>query len=159
MNITVNKKNSRYTVIVDRSALDVIDGRKLYILTSKKNNNIYTNYAYIFVDCKMTMLHRLLTNAKKGFDVDHINNNGLDNRLSNLRVCTRSQNKANSRKYKNNKSGYRGVSWDKSKNKWRAQIGIRGKNYRLGRFNDPLEAYSVYKKAAYKAFGTFAHLD
>lgn len=75
--------------------------------------------------------------------VDHINNNKLDNRLENLQVIT---NRENSRRVQGSyTSNYKGVSWDKSKNKWVAQIQINGKRCFLGRFDNELEASQVYQ--------------
>jgi hypothetical protein len=88
--------------------------------------------------------------------VDHINQIKDDNRWSNLREATVSQNNINSKKQKNNKSGYRGVYWD-SKNKiWRVQIKYKSKHKYLGRYTDIKEAAEVYKKAALELYGEFA---
>lgn len=78
-------------------------------------------------------LHRVVMDCPAGMVVDHINGNPLDNRRSNLRVCTQSTNLHNSRLAKNNKSGYQGVFWDKSSGKWVATLTVRGRSYRLGR--------------------------
>tara|TARA_R110002110_G_scaffold393541_1_gene607347 strand:- start:32 stop:664 length:633 start_codon:yes stop_codon:yes gene_type:complete len=57
-------------------------------------------------------IHRLVTNAPKGMDVDHINGNGLDNRKENLRLCTRSQNAMNKKLRRDSSSGFKGVHYD-----------------------------------------------
>ena len=69
-------------------------------------------------------------------NVDHIDNNSLNNKIENLRSCTHQQNMLNKKVYKNNKSGIKGVNWDKSHNSWEAKISIRGKQKRLGRLRE-----------------------
>ena len=91
--------------------------------------------------------------------VDHINSDSLDNRRSNLRVCTVSQNNMNSAIGRNNKSGYKGVSWDKTNKKWRAGIKAKGKSVSLGSFNSKKDAARAYNEAAKKAYGEFAKLN
>lgn len=89
---------------------------------------------------------------------DHINTNSLDNRRENLRIASRSQNQMNRKKPKHNKSGYKGVHWDKRANKWRASIAVHGKTYNLGNYDDPKKAHEAYKKKAQEFFGDFANL-
>lgn len=94
-------------------------------------------------------MHRVVANAPKGMDVDHINRNTLDNRRSNLRVCTRSQNNANRPK----RSGeFKGVHFDKAKSYWVAQAASRY----IGRFSSAVDAAVAYDLAAIKHFGEFA---
>jgi hypothetical protein len=103
-------------------------------------------------------MHRLIMNAPIGYDVDHINHNGLDNRRCNLRVCTRTQNQANSKPRKKS-SKYKGVSWSNSENKWRAFIRINGKGKTIGRFDSELDAAEAYNNEAKKCFGEFAYVE
>lgn len=105
------------------------------------------------------LLHRLVMNAPDGMDVDHKNHNGLDNRRSNLRVCTRAQNLANTRPGRNNTSGYKGVSWSKQHRKWAAYIKINYKRRHLGLFMEKRDAATAYNTAAYEAWGEFAYLN
>lgn len=94
----------------------------------------------------------------KGEFPDHINGNGLDNRRENLRLATRSQNSINRGKQSNNKSGYKGVSWNKRDKRWTAQITINKHIINLGGFDTPEQAYEAYKEAAKQYHGTFANL-
>lgn len=91
--------------------------------------------------------------------VDHINMNGLDNRRENLRVATKSQNSANTKPRSSNKSGYKGVSWDKSRQRWRSRIRHNGQYFWLGYFDNLQDAYSAYCKKAKELFGEYAKLD
>lgn len=87
--------------------------------------------------------------------VDHRNRDGLDNQRHNLRRATKAENAINSKLRKGNKSGLRGVHFDKARGKWAARLSYR----HLGRFDDPLEAARAYDRAALKHHGEFARLD
>jgi hypothetical protein len=90
-------------------------------------------------------------------DIDHINGNKKDNSWVNLRLATRSQNKANVRKPITNSSGYKGVSYSNTAKKWVAQIGVDGKTFVLGYFLNPIEAHAAYVAAAERYFGVYAN--
>lgn len=84
---------------------------------------------------KTLHLHKLIANPPKGLEVDHINHNGLDNRRSNLRVCTHAINTANKKKFITNTTGITGVAkrliFSKRKNKYRtAWVGEMCRNYK-----------------------------
>lgn len=104
-------------------------------------------------------LHRLLTGATPGLVVDHRNHDGLDNRRSNLRVCTTAQNGANARRSAANRSGFKGVSWHKARGKWRAYIEVNRQVRHLGLFDDAWAAAQAYNAAALEAWGEFAVLN
>jgi len=104
-------------------------------------------------------MHRLLIHAPKGMEVDHINGNGLDNRICNLRICTRSQNQINKGLQKNNTTGYKGVSFIKKHRKYRATIRINGKSMYLGEFESAKGAAFAYDNKAKELFGNFAKLN
>lgn len=88
--------------------------------------------------------------------IDHIDGNSLNNRLSNLREATYSQNAANAKKCSTNTSGLKGVSWDRHGRKWYARICKDGKAHQLGRFNTKEEAHAAYAVAAKTLHGDYA---
>lgn len=104
-------------------------------------------------------MHRLVLEAKKGEYCDHINGNGLDNRRSNLRICGKKENNINRRKNVNNTTGYKGVCWDKSSKKWKAQVIYKKKYFHLGFFKNKIEAAKAYNEAALKYHREFATLN
>lgn len=83
-----------------------------------------------------------------GRTVDHVNRDTLDNRLSNLRLATPSQQQQNKGLFKNNTSGHRGVGWHKGCEKWQARIGVDGKRIHLGYFDDKDDADRAYDDVA-----------
>lgn len=90
-------------------------------------------------------------------DIDHINHNLFDNRKCNLREVTHSQNIMNSSKRSDNTSGFTGVGWSKSKNKWIAYIAINGKQEYLGAFDKKEDAVSKRKKVEEERFGEYSY--
>lgn len=110
---------------------------------------------------KNISLHRLLLDAPSNLQVDHINNDKLDNRKSNLRLCNTSRNHMNMPKLNIKKatSKYKGVSWNKIRKKWLVIIQIDSKSKYLGYFDSEIEAALTYNEAAKKNFGEFARLN
>ena len=100
-----------------------------------------------------------LAGIKPGVHNDHRNGDTRDNQLRNLRPATPSQNGGNQSKHRNNKSGFKGVSWHIKTRKWLAQIRFAGKVEYLGVFPDPKDAAREYNKAAKRLFGRFAVLN
>jgi hypothetical protein len=108
---------------------------------------------------KNKSLHRLIAKTPEDLATDHINGDKLDNRKGNLRACINRDNLLNRGPQKNNKSGYKGVSWNKPLSKWVAQISINRKQRYLGLFTDIEEAAKAYDKAAKENHGDFARLN
>ncbi len=107
-------------------------------------------------------MHRLIFyNLPKEMEVDHINGDTLDNRRSNLRVCTKTQNLQNSKLSKDSKNKYKGITFVKRyKTKpWKASIMLKGKRYWLGQYATQEEAGKAYDKKAVELFGEFARLN
>jgi len=107
----------------------------------------------------MLQMHRVILDCRRGEQCDHINHDTLDNRRSNLRKAIGNQNNRNSRKRKDNTSGYKGVCWHKWTRKWSAQITINRKHIHLGYFDKSKNAAHAYDEAAKKYFGEFALLN
>lgn len=98
--------------------------------------------------------------APKGLICDHKNHDGLDNRRSNLRLCTPSQNSQNRRKQPGCASRHKGVCLSgRLKNKWQAAIWLNGIRINLGHFDNELTAGIAYDRMAGKLFGDFAYLN
>lgn len=95
-------------------------------------------------------LHRWIMDAPNGFDIDHVNHETLFNRRSNLRIVSRAENMQNRKgARRDNKSGIRGVTWNKTGKKWEAKIQIKGRQYYLGLFDYKHEAERIV--AEYRA--------
>jgi hypothetical protein len=110
-------------------------------------------------DVKVYM-HKEILNVEKGEYVDHVNGDKLDNRLDNLRKVTSQQNSMNMLTQVVKKhSKYKGVSYDKSRNKWVAYCVKDTKMHNLGRFTDEKEAALAYNEKAKELFGEFARLN
>lgn len=110
----------------------------------------YTFYAMRIVEKKgikfSFLMHREILKLKKGDKIitDHKNRNGCDNRKNNIRTVTITINNHNSRLQRNNSSGYRGVSWKKDKQKWKAYLMVNNKQVHLGYFTDIKSAALAY---------------
>lgn len=107
------------------------------------------------------IMHRMIMGLVEGdkLQVDHINHNTLDNRRSNLRVCTNQQNQMNRSNRKNGSSKFKGIYWYKANEKWRARIMLGGKRKDLGYYINEIEAAKAYDHAAKEMFGDFAYLN
>lgn len=122
-----------------------------------KRRNTFSATRNTYKDGKRTTIrmHRIIT-GKMGFQkqnqVDHINRNGLDNRRHNLREVSNKQNSENQGVRKNNTSGYKGVGWHKSTQKWRAYIKHDGQNIHLGLFDNIKDAIKARKEAEQNYF-------
>lgn len=122
-----------------------------------------SRYARASVNGKTIYMHRLIM-EKHGVDllgkeVDHINRNRLDNRLSNLRPCDKVLNVRNVTKRAGSSSKYKGVCYSKKKSKWIAAVNVHGKCTFRKAFNDEIEAAKAYNEAALKYHKEFASLN
>jgi hypothetical protein len=104
-------------------------------------------------------MHREVMGLLVGWEVDHINHDGLDNRRRNLRLCTRRENAHNRLPCRNGSSRYKGVSLHKPSGRWRANISSDGKNFFIGSFKSQVGAAKAYDDKARELFGEFAHLN
>ena len=119
----------------------------------------YKNYKTVKVDGCIYQLHRIIFLMHRGYlpeQIDHIDGNGLNNDIENLRAANHGQNQHNKGAQKNNTSGFKGVSWNKKSQKWQAFIKLDGKQRYLGYFDTPDAAHEAYKAAATKLHNEFA---
>ena len=95
----------------------------------------------------------------RNIDIDHEDGNGLNNKINNLRLATRSENGRNRGLNKNNTSGVTGVYWNKARNKWMALIKVNGEQKYLGLYINKEDAIQARKEAEKKYFGKFRRQD
>ncbi len=141
---------------VDDEDYSELNQKKWYACKWKRS---YYAHAKTEIAGERILMHRVIMNAPKELQVDHADGNSLNNQKSNLRLCTKSQNCMNSQIRSDNTSGYKGVSWDEERRKWRVLIIKNGRNIRLGRFFCLIKAAKTYDVAARKYFGEFANTN
>lgn len=141
--------------LVDTADVALVGGRKLVLRSG---------YAYYYTRLarwryRSIPIHRFIMGvAEKSvreIEVDHVNGDRLDNRRSNLRLCTRKENACNVAS--RSRSGFKGVV--RERRKWRAVIQFDGQVHQLGRFSAPEDAARAYDVAAKKYHGVFAKLN
>jgi len=146
--------------LVDDEAYEGLSKHKWCILRGK-----YTFYAARTVERQgkvtMFLMHRDILHLIKGDKVltHHKDGDGLNNQKNNLQCVTPSVNGYKKRMQRNNSSQFRGVSWDKYRKQWRANIAINKQYIHLGRFSKAIEAAMVYDQAAKKYWKENAALN
>ena len=138
-----------YSEMVDKS-----------IHLSQSRNRFYARI--LTADRKRIYVHRFVSKCPEGYQVDHINGDTLDNRRSNLRICTNAENNRNKPMHSDNKSGYKGVyffPWGKRTNRWCSRISTAGKSVLLGYFPTAYAAAGAYDLAAIRLHGKYALLN
>lgn len=111
-------------------------------------------------DKTVVLLHRfILGELCRGFVVDHIDGDTMNNSKANLRICTQRQNTMNRGPNRNGSSVFKGVHWRGDLGKWRARIMVERRGIHLGVFADEVDAARAYDDAALKHFGSFGRLN
>lgn len=155
------KHRGKYEAIVDDCDSDLAELNwrvEIHPHTEYTARMLHKNGKYL----KSEFLHRVILerilgrSLSKNEDVDHIDNNGLNNKRSNLRIATRSQNMQNSRLRKDNTSGYKCVV-KRTNGRYSARIYVNKKYMWLGTFDTPELAHRAYCEAAIEHFGEFAN--
>ena len=142
---------------VDRVDYLLVKNYKWCLFLSKNKAKSDHKYVQSRIEGKSIYLHQFLMGSRSG--TDHKDNDGLNNRRSNLRLCTSTQNNCNRKIGKQNSSGFKGVSFYLPTNKWSARIGYKGKERRIGYFDTPEEAAKAYNVEARELHGEFARLN
>jgi len=146
--------------LIDDEDYSLVSQHKWHAAWAPNTKSFYAATDIRKPDGKRTTLrmHRLIMGAQPGEQVDHIQHLTLDNRKSELRLCTNSENLMNRGAQENNTSGFKGVGWNKRDQKWTAQIVLNGKNKSLGYYATPELAHEVYCRAAHELYGEFARV-
>ena len=148
-----------FEAIVDADDYEMLSKFKWCSSESRGKNYANRGFQENLKFRKIKMHHQIMGKPQKGMVIDHINGNTLDNRKSNLRICTQSNNTMNKVKRKNCSSIYKGVSFSESEQKYRAYITVQKKTIHLGRHKDEVIAALTYNDAAKKYHGEFALLN
>lgn len=153
----------RIPLTQDRCALvdeEYFEGLSKFKWRAQKDFRTGRVYAVRSVGKVSVMMHRQIMGIDDDREVDHINGVGLDNRRSNLRYATKSQNHQNQKLRADTKTGFKGVSkYANRRDLWRARILVKGERIHLGCFKSPEEAAVAYDEAAKKFFGEFALIN
>jgi len=145
-----------YFAIVDDEDFEWLRKLKWFYFETDSGNCYAKTSIYISKSkSEHPYMHRMIMKANKGQQIDHRNRNGLDNQRLNLRFCNYSLNHANAKKRLNTSSNYKGVCWDKARQRWMLQVG--SKHY--GRFDDEIEAAKAYDTKAIELYGEFARTN
>lgn len=144
-----------FSAIIDKSSWDLVQGYTWRAVSRRS-----TVYAYGKKGGREIKLHRIILSAPDGMEVDHINGDGLDNRLENLRLVTTAQNAWNRAKRRTPASSiFKGVSWSRRKLRWHAVIYANNKAIWLGAHKSEIDAAQAYNAAAKEFHGEFARLN
>jgi hypothetical protein len=136
--------------LIDATDFEAIRDKHVWVVERRR-----TCYVQVQLSDRKDYLHRMLLNAPPKVPVDHDNHNGLDNRRANIQVSTPRRNSLNAQLRRDNRSGFRGVTWDSTREKWRVEIAGSG----IGRFDDVVEAAHAYDAAARARYGAFAQVN
>ena len=141
--------------LVDEEDYELVMTRKWHLLAGKRPDTVYaaTSFRYPDGGSSKIKMNTFITGWQRM--TDHINGDGLDNRRSNLRPATDTQNQGNRKPTYGKSSRYKGVS-RVAGGKWRASIMSDYKSRNLGHFRTEIEAALVYDAAAREVFGEFA---
>ena len=145
-------------VKIDGTDYELFCSHNWYLFKGRNTDYLCTN---IRVDGKRrtAYLHRILLGCAKGECIDHIDGNGLNNQRDNLRACSRSENQCNQIKNKNTSSIYKGVSWNRNKQRWECYINKNHKRVHIGKFKSEIEAAIKWDEQAKILHGEFARLN
>jgi hypothetical protein len=162
------KKNPIVVTIDDFPDYEIDTNGNVWNRITGKMLNPNNCYGYkkvcLFKDSKpyFKFVHRLvamtfINNPNDKEQVDHIDNNKINNKLYNLRWVTKQENSFNRPMNVNNNSGVKGVYWDKKIKKWHAEIRANGKRKHIGYYDDLKDAQDARQEEARKLFGRYCH--
>lgn len=152
-----------YTTIIDDCDSDLAQAQYKWKARLNRGVPYAVRYSWVNKKKKTVYLHREILERMIGrplmrqHQTDHIHGLTLDNRRSEIRLATYTQNSHNTGIRKNNTSGYKGVSYSAHRKKFCATMQLKGRKLHLGWFDDPAMAHAAYCQAAIKYHGEFAN--
>lgn len=152
--------NQGHVFIVDDSDYEELSKFRWTSLKASRKDFFYAN---AYKDRKTQSMHRIIMNAPKGLEVDHMDGNTQNNQRSNLRICTHTENQRNSKKRINSASIYKGlykISWKRKSGEVMVRWQVRMSKFNYAKtFVDELEAAKHYNEKAKEFHGEFARLN
>jgi len=145
------------TFVMDAEDLHLLEGWRIKVTTRN-----YVQLDKLGTPHQYRYLARVIMNAPVGTHVDHVSGDPLDNRKSNLRICTCAENQHNRKRARDSQSPFKGVWFDKHQcgvKKWRMQVCLNRVRYTAGFFLTAEEAAEAYNAKARELFGEFARLN
>jgi hypothetical protein len=152
MTVEIALSRGLVALVDDEDEARVTSYGKWYAHQDSKTFYARKNY-WLAGRCLSVRMHKVILGLEL---IDHINGNGLDNRRTNLRPATSSQNAMNRGLRSDNTSGFKGVYWHRSSGCWAATIQHGDQRQHLGLFSSPIDAALAYDAAALHHFGEFA---
>lgn len=165
MSYKIIKTNAGDHIFVSPEDYDYLSKFTWFLRSSKTKGRLVVKWYPVRVtprpNRKQIIISREIMNCPKSMVVDHINGNTLDNRRSNLRIVTQSENSMNMTKSKSSRmtSKYKGVSWSIKEKRWIAKIKKMRKSKYLGSYKCEKNAAKAYNKSAIEMFGQYAKLN
>jgi len=157
MKIAVEELKTKFRYEPETGHIYWVEPGKGKIKKKPAGTKMSTGYIGVLIKGKRYLAHRIAWALHHGAwpddQIDHINGDKTDNKISNLREATNSQNGKNYGFNCANTSGVKGVSWCKDTEKWRAVIRSEGKARNLGRYDNLEDAVLARKKAEQQYFG------
>lgn len=131
-------------ILINRNDLYIFASYSWFVMNGKGQTNYLMTNAIVNGKKRTIGYHQLMFDTENGYEVDHINRNGLDNRRENLRLVTHQQNQSNLPKKSGSMSKYYGVSFCKRDKVWQCGATYKGKRKNIGRFSSEIEAAVAY---------------
>ena len=156
------KLTQRKWALIDECDYENANQYTWHVIKSTKNSTLYAqrNYSDENGIYRTQTLHVfLMGKTDNGFEIDHIDHNGLNDRRNNLRVCTIVQNKANMKPKLGGTSDFKGVCWSERDHVFVAKRHVSGRCTNLGSFNNEIDAAKAYDKSAVSEWGDHACIN
>lgn len=155
-------EHDSYIELIAKNGDHILIDKEDYERVKQHTWNTDSRYAVATINGKKTYLHRFIMEAYTSLGashIDHVNGKKLDDRRRNLRTCNKNENAANMKKSSGRSSKYKGVVYDRSKSKYKAEIKSNQKLHHIGYYDKEIDAALAYNKAAITYFGEFAKLN